>query len=408
MVARIRKQYITVICLAFAGVMLAKGVLAQSVSQAVPLAVPLNSAVLIYDRKSLEEAPAVVERIAALGDKRVMFVVTIHCRLTPELRPFELGLMKYRYRSWSDAGNYEPLDEALLAEYRDLLRKAFAAAAQAGMEIAILPHFDPAGDINEWRNYYDFDPLEEYRGYSYESSLIDSCIEALLKGTDEKTPIHFSLGGEMGRSAFAHADSYRKLTAKIRHELAGRPLSVGISLNHSGVTGEYEPTDAQQAEMHQLVEELDFIGFSNYSPFDLPPRANQFTVDCNRFLAAMDQYGTPVPEGKPLHFSEIGLGGMWRGALPEDAASAPQEGTVSEFRNPWQTDAMISLRRSYFDALLEFLRAQPGPRQVEAVYLWSEGSWEPLGVYKQAFRDEEIATKISSHNQKVREVRVSE
>ena len=394
------KRLGSIIFSAFACAMLARSLPAQSV--------PLSSAVLIYDRKSLEEAPDVVERIAALGDKRVMFVVTIQCRLTPDLRPFELGLMKFRYDSWTDMGNYEPLDEALLAEYRELLQTAFAVAARAGMEIALLPHFDPAGEVIEWRNLYDFDPREEYKGFSYESVLIDSCIEALRKEVDNKTPIHFSLGGEMGRSAFAHAASYRQLTAKLRRELAGRPLAVGISLNHNGVTGEYEPTDEEREEMRQLVEELDFIGFSDYSPFKLPPAAKQFSADCARFLAAMEKYGAPVPKETPLHFSEIGLGGAparWGVSSPERAAAEPWEGTVNPHRNPWRNNTMIELRRSYFSALLDFLRTQPGSRRVEAAYLWSEGSWEPLGMHKQAFFDEEIASTIHEHNRKARMVR---
>ena len=390
-----RRWSVTILGGVLAFAMLARNLPAQSV--------PLSSSVLIYDRKSLEAAPAVVERIAAIGDKRIMFVVTIQCRLTAELRPYELGLMKYRYDSWADRDNYEPLDEPLLAEYRNLLKAAFAAAANAGMDIAILPHFDPAGEVSEWRNLYDFDPLEEYQGFSYESVLIDSCIDALLKTTDKKTPIHFSLSGEMGRSAFAHADSYRKLTAKLRRKLAGRPLSVGISFNHNGVAGEYIPNETERDEMRQFVEELDFIGFSEYTPFELPPTANQFSTDCDRFLAVMEKFGAPIPKETPLHFSEIGLGGApgkWGISSPERAAAEPWKGNVNPQRNPWRVDTMIDLRRAYFDALLEFLRTQPGPRHVEAAYLWSEGSWEPLGIHKRVFRDETITSKISGHNQK--------
>lgn len=63
---------------------------------------------------------------------------------------------------------------------------------------------------------------------------------------------------------------------------------------------------------------------------------------------------------------------------------------------------MIELRRAYHDALLEFLHTQPGPRRVEAAYLWSEGSWDPLGVHELALPDKEIGERIRGHNRKTR------
>lgn len=367
--------------------------------------VPLNSSVLIYDRVSLIKAPEVVDRIAALGDRRVVFVVTLHCRLSPELRPLALGLMSDRSRSWSAPDNFEPLSSGVLSFYQSHLTAAIRRAVSHGMDIAILPHLDPAGQIEEWRNHYDFDPQEMIAGHSYDGALIDVCTAAVAASTDDRTQTHFSLGGEMGRSAFAHPAAYCTLLAKVRGDLKRVNAEVGLSLNHNDLAGGHEPTADERRELQRLFADCDFVGFSNYAPFDQRPTPQKFSRDCERFLARLKEYGIELPKDTPLHFSEIGLGGApdKQGAVSVDRAMRePWEGASRPHKNPWTTPAMVSLRRDYYSALLSFLRDQPGPRRVDAAYLWSEGSWEPLGVFHPAFADEATVRAVQTHNAKAR------
>ncbi|QDU88839.1 hypothetical protein Pla175_22230 [Pirellulimonas nuda] len=374
-------------------------VLAAGQAAARPAA--LNSAVLIYDQKTLASAPEVLARIAAQGERRVMFVVTVHCRLSPDLKPTALGLMRDRYQSWQDPANFIPLDDENLAGYRESLTRALRKANDLGMDVAILPHFDPAGEVTEWRNRYDFDPLADIGGYTYAGALIETCLLALEEGCDASTRIDFSLGGEMGHSVFAYPSSYLELARRVRARLAGRPVRIGVSLNHSDVADGLKASAEHQAELRGLFDACDFLGFSNYSPFPPPPRSGQFSEACRRFLEEMAKCGVRVGPDTPLQFSEIGLGGApdRRGAATVDRAAAePWEGTTQLAKNPWRAPDMIRLRRDYHSELLEFLTEQPGPRRVEAAYFWSEGSWDPIDVQASGFGDAEIQAAVRTHN----------
>ena len=95
---------------------------------------PLNASVMIFNEWGLKDAVKAVEQVAKSGHGRVNFVVTIHCRLDKDLRPQSYGLIRAQ-EGWQDTS----FDEALLIQFRDHLKMAFAKAAQLNLEIAILP-----------------------------------------------------------------------------------------------------------------------------------------------------------------------------------------------------------------------------------------------------------------------------
>lgn len=360
---------------------------------------PLNSSVLLFDLRTLQRAPRQVERAAELGNRRVLFVVTVQCRLSPELRVLEHGFMVERRNDWASPDNFIPLDEERLTRFTDRLAKAFGRAVELGMDVAVLPHYDPAGEVLEWRNLYRFDPFEERRGYSYATAVIDPTIEALRRVAKPTTRIQFSLSGEMGRSLFEHPAAYRRLAKRVRDWLGDWPLEVGVSLNHSGVTGEYEPTADERREVQALINDCDFLGFSNYSPFKLPPSPEQFGDSCQKLLDELAALSITLPDGTPMQFTEIGLGG--HRADPASAAAKPWEGGATARRSPWELEPMTQLRRDYHAALLDFLRTQPGPRRVSAAYFWSQGPWDPQGIDQPRFADEAIIEAIREHNEAV-------
>ncbi len=61
---------------------------------------------------------------------------------------------------------------------------------------------------------------------------------------------------------------------------------------------------------------------------------------------------------------------------------------------------MIELRRAYHKALLEFLSEPSEINPVTAAYLWSEGSWDPMGILSSMFVDPEIQKLVREHNAK--------
>lgn len=359
---------------------------------------PLNSSVLIFDQRTLAQAPETVERAAALGNRRLMFVVTVQVRLTPELRVRELGYMVDRRSDWGEPENFLPITDERRRQFTDQLTTAFTKAVELGLDIAILPHYDPAGEVFEWRNLYDFEPYEKHNGHSYATAVIDPIVEALRRSAKPQTRVQFALSGEMGRSLFTHPAAYRRLAAQVRDGLQGHDLQVGLGLNFSGNTGEQTPTAEQCREMQRLVDACDFVGFSNYSPFEPPPNAAQFSRDCQALLDELAALSIVVPEGTPLLFSEIAIGG--KDSVVASAAE-PWEGSPRASRNPWRTEEMISLRRAYYTELLHFLKTQPGSRPVTAAYLWSEGSWDPQGLDRQEFLDPVIVEMIREHNRSI-------
>jgi hypothetical protein len=84
------------------------------------------------------------------------------------------------------------------------------------------------------------------------------------------------------------------------------------------------------------------------------------------------------------------------------AADAPWEGTPFAGNNPWRDEAMRALRRQYYAALLQFLSRQPARWRVSAAFVWSMGSWDPIGLRQPEFGDPEIIAAIEKHNGKVR------
>jgi hypothetical protein len=62
---------------------------------------------------------------------------------------------------------------------------------------------------------------------------------------------------------------------------------------------------------------------------------------------------------------------------------------------------MRSLRRQYHNALLQFLATQPAQWRVSGVFVWSMGSWDPVGLSQPEFADPEIIATIEKHNRAV-------
>ncbi|MCA9231080.1 MAG: cellulase family glycosylhydrolase [Planctomycetales bacterium] len=354
----------------------------------------LNPSVLLFHKPHQLEGVQAVRHAARLGSQCVNVVVTLLCQLDEQRQVVGYGVLR--------KGRFIPLDERALADFQETIRRTFAEAVAHDMDIAVLAHLNSWGEVDDWRNYFQFDPLARYSGYSYEQAMIQPIKSALEAAVSAKTEVEIALAGEMGCSVFGHADSYRTLLKNFRSSTHLPHLQLGVSLNFNRVSGEYQPTEEEQAEVQELVHECDFLGLSNYYWFDLPPAASGFSKGVEYFLRGMESHGVSVPPTLPLHFSEVGIGGCTvdgqLASSPEQAALTPWEGSDRLARNPWKSEAMRRFRLQYHQALLDFLQHQPESHRVTKAFLWSEGSWDPMDVTQAGFADEAIIALIQKHN----------
>jgi hypothetical protein len=293
------------------------------------------------------------------------------------------------------------------------LGQVFARMEHYNMEIFILPHIDSGGEVQSWRNWVDFDPRQPYGHYTYQQVMNDTIAEALAESIRSNTRVELALSGEMGTSLFRYPESYRGIIRSLRKRADLKQLKIGISLNHNKISGQGNPngeddiqlSDDQRTQMQALIDECDFVGMSFYRPLSNPPCVADFVRGIDSFMDEFRSHGLVVPFTKPLHFSEVGIGG---GHEDDDAASDPSQAVKSPWAgsgnprvNPWRDPDMQTLRRQYHRTLLEFLEQQPGRWRVSAAFFWSTGSWDPQGTGHPLFADPEISQEIQAHNGRV-------
>ena len=370
-------------------------------------AAQLSASVFVDSDHPVDETLKAIDAAAKRGERQVNVVVTILVDLTADLQIKSFGAFA------SPDRQYKPFDNAMRIELKDKLQKVFTRMVKHNMAIYILPHIDAGGKIRQWRNWVNFDPLQPYAGQTYAELLLGTISDALAEAASPDTRIEMALSGEMGTSLFRYPESYRTIVRQLRTRPQLKQLKLGISLNHGGIAGRGNPigskdlslSDDKRQQMQGLIDDCDFVGMSFYAPITVSPTPDDFVRGINRFMGEFKQYGLSVPTSKPMQFSEVGIGGRrWRGAEkpdPSKAVETPWEGTAFLPNNPWRDESMRSLRRQYHAALLQFLAQQPAQWRVSAVFVWSMGSWDPIGLEKPEFGDPEIVAAIEKHNRAV-------
>jgi hypothetical protein len=207
----------------------------------------------------------------------------------------------------------------------------------------------------------------------------------------------------MGSTVFAHPQSWQAIIDHARKRGKMKRAEFGLSFNHEAVSGQVRPNEAARAALSQLWGKCDFIGISMYQQLSSPPCADDITFNVGRFVGEFFGLGCPLPETKPLHFVEFGIGGGGRSAdgntgIPAltaaDALRAPYLGTSKPEENPWTSPSMIEARRQTYDALSDFLERPMSRHPVRSVSLWSFGSWDVHGITSPAFADETIVKRL--------------
>jgi hypothetical protein len=373
------------------------------------LGAPVNPAVFVWGDQNLDRVLASIDAAAEQGNRRLNVVVTILTDLTQDLRVKTFGQIR------GEPPQYQSYNDRMRVELEAALRKVFARMNAHSMDIYVLPHIDAGGDVRTWRNWVDFDPLTPYGGQSYNSLMLDTIADALEDVAGQDTRIELALSGEMGTSLFKYPASYREIIKRLRQRSKLKQLKIGISLNHGGIAGHGNPTGAddirlsapQRDEVQALIHDCDFVGMSFYRPVSPKPTTEDFVSGIEHFMGEFHELGLSVPTTKTMHFSEVGIGGgrLVKGAASvQKAVDAPWEGTADPQRNPWRSTEMVTLRRHYHHALLDFLRRQPAQWRVSAAFFWSMGSWDPQGFQHKDFADREIMAEIERHNRALAEV----
>ncbi|HEX2475320.1 MAG TPA: cellulase family glycosylhydrolase [Lacipirellulaceae bacterium] len=367
-------------------------------------ATPVNGSIFVESTQPVADTLVVIDKAAERGERRLSVCVTLHVDLSDDLRIKAFGGID------RSSGRYRPFDEPMHKQLQEELRQIFARMHRHNMGIVILPHIDSGGRVRTWRNWVDFDPVVVYGGYSYKQLIIDSIADALVETVGPEARVALALSGEMGTSLFRYPESYREIIRQLRERDHLPQLKIGVSLNHHGISGQGNPNgadditlnDDERAVVQQLINECDFVGMSFYRPVSLPPTPADFVHGIEHFMNEFHEHGLVVPTSKPLHFSEVGIGGgydeMDAAIDPARAVETPWSGSGNPRVNPWQNAAMQQLRRDYHVALLQFLTEQPARWHVSAAFFWGTGSWDPIGMRHPEFADEEIAKAVRTQN----------
>ena len=134
-------------------------------------------------------------------------------------------------------------------------------------------------------------------------------LRAIKRSIRPTTQVEFAFEGEMGATVGHYPDEYKRLFYSMGKKVSNRPnIKFGISLNFNQVFGEnFQPTKI--TDLQNLLDEVDFVGFSNYSQVSYPVTANNFATSVDSWLGEITSAGVTIPEGKSIHFTEVGICG---------------------------------------------------------------------------------------------------
>jgi hypothetical protein len=168
---------------------------------------PASATVFVDNPRYIDATLRSIDAAAARGDRRLNVAVTVLVDLTKDFHIRSFG--------WRGDEGYKPCDARALKLFENGLRQVFARMVQHDMDIYVLPHIDAGGRVRTWRNWVDFDPLDEYGGQSYEGLVLGTIADSLAATVKPSTRIEVALSGEMGTSLFRYPESYRKVVRAV-------------------------------------------------------------------------------------------------------------------------------------------------------------------------------------------------
>ena len=247
-----------------------------------------------------------------------------------------------------------------------------------------LNHVD---DASNWRNYYDYDPLEKLQGYS----LFDITMKPLIKVPEkDHARIHLALTSEMGTSLKLYSKSYSQIL-----KMLPKKMNIGASINYNQSFGSF----LDKGLKLEVLNEFDFIGVSAYDKIEPKCSADNFKKNIEKFRKKLKRYGLTKPENDwKIQITEIGIGG---GASDsKKTMRMPYKGIYGPYsieKDPWQKPSYSQVRKDFYHCLLDFLKTT---NLVNAAFIWNANSWDVQGFYpfSKHYKNPEITQLIKSYN----------
>lgn len=344
-----------------------------SISSYLCASVKLNSSIIMFNQYDFKECTNRLIKAKHRGANRVNLIPTIFVKL------IDRKVQSYHYRD--NHGDYQSMNSAFIKSYSNNILKCVIKANELKLAVSFTPHLDDY-DERVWRNYFDFDPLEKYQGFSYDEITLRSLINAINESNQK---VDFFVSGEMGKSYYLYSNSYHLLVKKLKQ---ATNANIGISFNYNNILG--------FNNKFKYVN-WDMIGVSNYLPVRVNCDASDFQ---EHLLIVKRQLSLLGLDHLPLHFNEVGIGGINADANVLDIVKLPHEGVGGEYtisKDPWQREDLSNMRVKYHQCLLSFLKTT---NKIKTAFLWNLDSWDPQGLYPYTvkYQSDTISEMILNHN----------
>ena len=145
-----------------------------------------------------------VDRAAALGQKRVMFTPTLYFvdrEPKPSNSPEEHSRVSYFCYARNQWGDCPPATLAQRTFFTDSMRACLGRAVARGLDLAIAPHVDDGALGGRWRQGLVFDPLAKFGArfggadLSYDEFILQPLTTAVAAVVAPKTKVWFATQG---------------------------------------------------------------------------------------------------------------------------------------------------------------------------------------------------------------------
>lgn len=353
----------------------------------------IHPSLLLFHEWDLIDCPKQVQKIINMGARKVNIVPTLHYYQEDN------HLKGFCFKKVSR--KCEKLTNESIQKFSEYLYQCLKPLNNHRIDIKLTPHLDAVELKSFWRNKLIFNPYVKYEDKSYYEVMLKPIIKAINRLNLKSSEILLSMQGEMGATIFKAPTAYHKLYQDLK--TLSPNIKVGLSMNYNNINGDYWDFNVQ--DMQELINAVDFIGYSAYTPIKLDEfngLKKHFSNSVDLFLFEWQKLSLYVSKNKKLIFSEVGIGGgtsSYDGktiaATPQIAASVPHAGITVNGVNPWDNFALKDLRRTFYRELSRFFNEKAN-YQVQDAYIWNANSWDVLGLYPntELFKDDYIIQKI--------------
>lgn len=386
---------------------------------------PIGSSILLFNNIDFQKCSDYVRSAKSVGAPAVNLIPTLYADINSknEVKGY------YIKKIVNGQDTFEQMSSSNIAYLSLNLKNCIQTAYGQGFLIIVTtPHLDwkPGSSGYSWRNGYIFSPTAKIDGFSYDDVLLQPLSKAVLS-LSNNARVDFSMQGEMGGTLFDYSKEWEGLITNYKDTFRQNGFSnvrVGINTNYNqlagildknnngpdwrdsdwfGDSGAYGPQH-NQADFQNLVNSVDYIGFSAYEKVSNPVTVNSFWSILADYKNKYTRNGITLSGDSVFRFSEAGLGGGESLGLCKDGSTinnCPWEGPMDVQakmceKNVWNDPAASQLRKSYYDSLIEFMKWG----DIDSAYLWNLDTWDVQGIYPTSERckDSQIASSLQEYN----------